>query len=58
MPGSARELALVFVLVTIHAKRELDLELSPFPCRNVTGAAGHRGVRKDQREAGLRVVGD
>lgn len=57
LPGSAGKLPVVFILVTIHAKRKLDLVPRILSCRNMAGSALDRFMRKGQRKAGLRVIG-
>ena len=56
VPGSPRKLPCMFVLMAIDAERELDLETSFFPRGNMTRGTLYRGMRKDQRKAGLRMV--
>lgn len=56
-PRRARKLPLVFIGVAIHALRELDFELRILARGHVALGTLHTGVREDQREPSLRVVG-
>lgn len=56
-PGVAGELSLVRILMTIDAYAELDLVKRLRASRNMAGGTLHRGVRRYQREARLRVIG-
>jgi len=57
-PWVTRELALMFIAVTVNAGRELDLEFRCRTCRYVASGATHVCMRKVQRETGLRMVRD
>lgn len=56
-PGLCRKLALVLILVAIHAEGKLDLVASLLASRNMAVGALDLGVGRDKREAGLGVIG-
>lgn len=55
-PGIGYKLALVGILMTIDANAELDLVKSLRARRNMAGRTRHRGVRRHQRKARLRMI--
>lgn len=57
-PRSACKLAAMLIAMTVGAQRKTELEPRLVASRNMAGGARHFLVRKDERESGLRMIGD